>query len=152
MIRWALLSLLALGVLGFAGKLVFDDRGGAMRIPYDDPLTVDRGRDLYMANCASCHGQNLEGQANWKSRLPNGRLPAPPHDETGHTWHHPDGQLFEVTKYGTAQFAPPGYQTDMRGYEDILTDQDIMTVLAFIKASWPEKVQDRHSAMSESTR
>ena len=30
---------------------------------------------------------------NQAKRLPNGRLPAPPHDVSGHTWHHPDQVL-----------------------------------------------------------
>jgi hypothetical protein len=46
-------------------------------------------------------GANLEGQPNWKERQANGRLPAPPHDASGHTWHHPDAQLFGITKQGS---------------------------------------------------
>ncbi|MCW5719495.1 MAG: cytochrome c, partial [Bauldia sp.] len=52
------------------------------------------GQTLYLANCASCHGVDLEGQPNWQTPLADGRFPAPPHDETGHTWHHSDAQLF----------------------------------------------------------
>lgn len=149
MVRWLVLGVLALGAAGAIGSrfVAFGDQ--EIRVPYDDGGAVEQGRALYKENCASCHGGNLEGQPNWRRRLPDGRLPAPPHDETGHTWHHPDLQLFEVTKYGTARFAPPGHQTDMIGYEDILTDQEILAVLAFIKASWPENVRRRHSAMSE---
>jgi hypothetical protein len=57
------------------------------------------GDKLYVQHCASCHGANLEGQPDWRKRLPNGRFPAPPHDATGHTWHHPDEVLFAVTKH-----------------------------------------------------
>ena len=56
----------------------------------NDAAQVARGEALYAKHCASCHGANLEGQPDWKKRLANGRLPAPPHDMTGHTWHHPD--------------------------------------------------------------
>jgi hypothetical protein len=65
-----------------------------------------------MPNSALCHGANLEGQPNWRKPLPNGRLPAPPHDRTGHTWHHSDKQLFDMVKNGTAAMMP-GYETDM---------------------------------------
>ena len=61
---------------------------------------LQRGAVVYADYCASCHGANLEGQPNWRSRMPNGKLPAPPHDANGHTWHHPDRQLFAITKYG----------------------------------------------------
>ena len=62
---------------------------------------IEQGRQVYTAQCASCHGADLEGQPDWKSPLPSGRLPAPPHDESGHTWHHADELLFRIVKEGT---------------------------------------------------
>ena len=88
-------------------------------------------------NCASCHGRNLEGQLEWKSRNPSGRMPAPPHDDTGHTWHHPDDVLFGITKGGVAPpYGPPGYQSDMPAFGATLTDRQIWDVLAYIKSRW----------------
>ncbi|MCY4361382.1 MAG: c-type cytochrome, partial [Gammaproteobacteria bacterium] len=46
---------------------------------------VSAGQTLYQEQCAACHGANLEGQPNWRSANDDGTLPAPPHDETGHT-------------------------------------------------------------------
>ncbi len=106
-----------------------------------EPVTVDEitlGQELYAANCASCHGANLEGQPDWKRRLDNGRMPAPPHDGTGHTWHHADQQLFAITKLGITEVVP-GYQSDMPVFDDVLTDDQIRAVLAFIKSTWPER-------------
>ena len=40
------------------------------------------------------------------------------------------------------------YKTDMRGFDDELTDAQIKAVLAYIKNSWPAEVQERHNAMS----
>src|SRR5436190_5085442 len=80
-----------------------------------EPALVARGKAVYDQHCASCHGAKLEGQANWKKRLPNGRMPAPPHDTSGHTWHHSDKQLFDMTKIGAAGLVP-GYQSDMPGF------------------------------------
>ena len=54
----------------------------------DEPLVTLLGRSAYSDYCASCHGTNLEDQLNWRQRDQNGYLPAPPHDETGHTRHH----------------------------------------------------------------
>ncbi|MEF2552317.1 cytochrome c [Aurantimonas sp. A2-1-M11] len=106
-----------------------------------EPVTADEialGQDLYAANCASCHGDNLEGQADWMRRLENGRMPAPPHDESGHTWHHPDRQLFTITRLGVGGVVP-GYDSDMPAFQDVLTDEQIRAVLAFIKSTWPER-------------
>lgn len=113
-----------------------------------DPVQIKRGQLVYAEYCASCHGAKLEGQPNWQSRLPNGRLPAPPHDESGHTWHHPDAHLFEVTKYGLKNIAPPDYQTDMPAYDGVLTDRQIWDVLAYIKSTWPKDIQARQEKLN----
>jgi mono/diheme cytochrome c family protein len=101
----------------------------------------DTGETLYQENCASCHGANLEGQPDWRSRLPNGRLPAPPHDASGHTWHHPDLVLIDITRRGTAAIVGNGYESDMPGFEGVLTDQEIADIIDYIKSTWPERIR-----------
>lgn len=110
----------------------------------DDAEQVARGKSLYDKTCASCHGARLEGQANWRVKLSNGRMPAPPHDASGHTWHHPDTILFGITKHGPVpgKYAPPNSQSDMPGFEKTLSDQEIWAVLAYIKSSWPPDIRE----------
>lgn len=106
----------------------------------DDLVVVQAGEKIYKAQCASCHGANLEGQPGWRIRDENGYLPAPPHDASGHTWHHADDLLFEITKFGPAiVINDKNYKTTMPVYKDILSDADIIAVLSFIKNSWPEE-------------
>ncbi|MBU0726707.1 MAG: cytochrome c [Alphaproteobacteria bacterium] len=109
---------------------------------------LERGRAIYAANCASCHGANLEGQPDWKSRLPSGHLPAPPHDASGHTWHHPDGVLFRITKQGPAAVVGGGYQSDMPSFTDVLSDDEIRAALDFIKSIWPERERQHQAELS----
>ncbi|MBX3679072.1 MAG: c-type cytochrome [Rhodocyclaceae bacterium] len=107
-----------------------------------DAATLVLGEALYAKHCASCHGAGREGQTEWRSRKPDGRLPAPPHDETGHTWHHPMAQLFAMTKFGLVPpLAPEGYQSDMPAFAGILSDDEIRAVLAWIESAWPEEVR-----------
>jgi mono/diheme cytochrome c family protein len=108
---------------------------------------VALGHDLYVKHCARCHGANLEGQPNWKERLPSGRMPAPPHDATGHTWHHADDDLFLITKKGIAAIVP-GYESDMPAFESVLTDDEINAVLAYIRSIWPEREREYQEARS----
>ncbi len=106
-----------------------------------DQPDLARGQRLYDEHCAACHGAKLEGQPNWRARLPNGRLPAPPHDDSGHTWHHPDAVLFGITKHGLVPpYAPPGYPSDMPAFAGKLTDDEIRAVLAYIASHWSAEV------------
>lgn len=101
---------------------------------------VKRGKLVYDRFCSLCHGIDLKGQANWRKRKEDSRLPAPPHDETGHTWHHDDELLFGIVKEGLVPpYAPKGYESDMPGWKDTLNDADIWAVLAYIKSRWPKE-------------
>jgi mono/diheme cytochrome c family protein len=117
-------------------------------LPWQDPVAVARGAEVYAAQCASCHGVELEGQPDWRSPGPDGLLPAPPHDASGHTWHHPDGLLFRITKYGTEAVVGGGYRSAMMGFGDVLSDDDIIAVLAYIKSTWPPRVRAMHDRVN----
>lgn len=121
----------------------------AVRAAVRDPTQLARGRVLYEQQCASCHGANLEGQPDWQRRLPNGGMPAPPHDDSGHTWHHPDAVLFGITKHGLVpgKYAPPSYESDMPGFGGLLTDDEIRAVLAYIESRWSPKVLEWRAEM-----
>jgi mono/diheme cytochrome c family protein len=118
-------------------------------ITADDPATIRKGKALYDARCASCHGAQLGGQEDWREAGPDGRRPAPPHDDSGHTWHHPDAVLFAMTKYGIEPFAPPDYESGMPAFRGVLDDAEITAVLAYIKSTWPDAIRDRQRRMSE---
>ena len=103
---------------------------------------IAAGKVLYGEYCAVCHGVNLEGQPDWRSPGPDGRLPAPPHDKDGHTWHHSDRILFDYTKRGgKVALADQGIELDsgMPGFGEILEDAEIWNILAYIKSTWPER-------------
>lgn len=112
----------------------------ASRADPRDAALVARGEALYARECAACHGAQLEGQADWRKRRADGKLPAPPHDESGHTWHHPDTVLFAITKHGLVPpYAPKAYASDMPAYAGKLSDDEIWAVLAFIKSKWTSR-------------
>ncbi|MGK7755947.1 c-type cytochrome [Roseovarius sp. C03] len=78
--------------------------------------------------------------------------PHPPHDETGHTWHHPDSILFDYTKLGGKKtLAKQGvdFQSGMPGFGNELTDAQIWNILAFIKSTWPDRQREVQAARSE---
>ncbi|WP_157019378.1 c-type cytochrome [Mesorhizobium xinjiangense] len=150
-----ILSAIAVSALAAVAALT-QVQGGDVRTEdvtfLGQPVTSEQialGQEVYAENCASCHGASLEGQPNWKRRLENGRMPAPPHDESGHTWHHSDQDLFAITKLGVGGVVP-GYESDMLAFGEILTDEEIAAVLAFIKSTWPERQRDVQARITAS--
>lgn len=133
------LALAAAVLTGGLIAAIFYDR--AQESAQAGAVSLAAGASLYAAHCASCHGANLEGQADWRQRGPDGLLPAPPHDASGHTWHHPDQQLFAITKYGTEALIGGDYKSSMRGFEDDLNDDQIWAVLRYVQSQWPEEIR-----------
>lgn len=111
---------------------------------------IARGEVLYQDNCAACHGINLEGQANWQVPNADGTLPAPPHDASGHTWHHDNQLLFDYTLMGgkgaLAMRGISDFNSGMPAFGGVITDAEIWDVLAFIRSRWPENVQEAQAS------
>ena len=119
------------------------------RLRPDEPAVLVTGKQVYDRHCAACHGASLEGQPNWRSRDAGGRLPAPPHDASGHTWHHTDEVLFRIVKEGMASTANlKDYQSAMPVYAGVLADAQIVAVLSYIKANWPPDIRRRHDELN----
>jgi mono/diheme cytochrome c family protein len=148
----------ALGLAGAAalgGMQFFGGNGGGGADSAGIPMTqadIAAGQELYQANCAACHGAQGQGQPNWQERRADGKLPAPPMNGDGHTWHHPDGQLFAMVKQGIEALAPEGYKSDMQGFDDRLSDREIRQVLAYIKSTWPSEKLARQQDITRRAR
>ena len=119
-----------------------------MSLMPDNSETITFGKDIYLQECASCHGKNLAGQANWRERDDKGYMPAPPHDKNGHTWHHSDYNLFLMTKYGIEKIIGKKYPNNMPAYEDMLSDYEIIAVLSYIKSTWPSYILIQHDQIN----
>ncbi len=118
----------------------------------DEP---EPGAMLYDQHCAACHGAELEGAPDWQRPGPDGLLPAPPHDETGHTWHHGDIMLFDYTKRGGQAYLDDlgvAFESGMPAFGDILTDHEIKAILAFIRSTWPARIQEIQAARTAAER
>jgi mono/diheme cytochrome c family protein len=147
-VAWPFHAALGVAVVAVVAAVVAAYRDApAVRADPENAAQVALGVKVYAQHCAACHGARLEGQPNWRDRLPNGRMPAPPHDASGHTWHHPDEVLFGITKRGLVpgESAPPGYQSDMPGFGGVLTDDEIWAVVAYIKSTWPQPIRRAQS-------
>jgi len=115
-----------------------------------DGRDLAEGQNLYAQHCASCHGAALQGQEDWQTPGDDGVYPAPPHDETGHTWHHSNKDLFEYTQLGGQAIAErlglKSFASGMPGFGETLSDEEIWEILAFIQSRWPARQQElQHS-------
>ncbi|WP_296354719.1 c-type cytochrome [Ramlibacter sp.] len=110
----------------------------ARHIDAGNTKLVAWGERVYGERCAACHGARLEGQPGWQHIGADGRLPAPPHDERGHTWHHSDRYLIRVTTHGLipGKDRPSDYRSGMPAFREALSDEEIVAVLSFIKSTW----------------
>ena len=95
--------------------------------------SVGKGVQLYAANCQVCHGDR-EAQGS------TGR--APPHNDTGHTWHHPDAQLKDWVLNGKFPGAMPPFR-------DALTEEQVDTILSYIKTWWTTEQRESQADISQ---
>lgn len=139
-----LLAIPLAACLGAAAYLLLGAAAPTTAIPYQDAKRVASGAEIYAAHCASCHGADLEGEPLWQFPDVDGYMPAPPHNGTGHTHDHSDLILFQTVKLGPEATVCTSRRSRMGGYADILTDEEIFSVLAYIKSTWPLEVVARH--------
>ncbi len=145
--RWCSSHLLALFILSM--QSLSSSAWSKELFSPDNREIVSEGKALYQEQCASCHGKNLEGEPNWRRPNADMTMPAPPHNDTGHTWHHTDEVLFNLTKFGLAKYLnQPDYKSNMPAYEGVLTDDEIKAVLSFIKSSWSTTMREHQDHLN----
>ncbi len=149
-IIFAILAVTAAAVWAFA-QAVQDGGAGEKKLVADaaNAEMVALGKKVYGQYCAKCHGENLEGQPNWRKKNPDGTLPAPPHDAAGHTWHHADAINFKYTKFSGREFDSKKFKSAMPSFKEILSDVEILSVLTYIKSQWPQNIQAKHKQINE---
>ena len=103
-------------------------------VPILEAEEIAQGQVIYTQYCASCHGANLEGVPNWKISQPDGTLLSPPHDSSGHTWHHPDTLLIQIISEGGLP-----ENGNMPAFGETMSEDEMYLVLAFIKSSWGQE-------------
>ena len=122
-----------------AASKIYYDRSQVDRLVFIDKTSRAQnslGKELYQANCAFCHGDELQGQPHWDKTYIEGKRPAPPLNASGNIALLSNRELFEITKYGGQPFAPPGYINEMPAFEMLLKDSQIWAILAFLRAEF----------------
>ena len=148
-------ALILIAAVGLAAAILILWRGSAAtEAAVQDQAVIALGQRLYAENCATCHGADLEGQPDWQTPLANGRYPAPPHDETGHTWHHADALLERIIRDGTAAELQKAWKRDvgnhgvlLRGISmcvELRSGLRVSTHMGFVELSCLQESRDRY--------
>ncbi|HEV2123859.1 MAG TPA: cytochrome c [Chloroflexota bacterium] len=119
--------------LGQRGPSPASDTAGLAPL---DPAQVQRGRQVYVQYCASCHGLDAKGASNWQQPDARGNLPAPPHDDSGHTWRHSDAQLAAIIRHGMRDPFNKTPELTMPAFGHVLSDEQIEAVITYFKSLW----------------
>ena len=107
---------------------------------------ISRGAQLYIAECAACHGARLEARAQLGDvhDLPS----APSLGAAGHAWRHPDAELVAIVAQGARNAAPPGSAAGMPAFAGRLDRGEIDAILAYVRSGWPGNVRAYQAALA----
>lgn len=106
---------------------------------------VGQGEQLFIQNCASCHGNKAEATSNWQKTLPNGKYPPPPLNGTAHAWHHPKKILERQVLQGGEKLG--GWMPAFKGK---LTDTEVDAVIAYFQSKWNDEIYMEWSNRNQS--
>lgn len=94
------------------------------------PETIGKGADVYAANCASCHGPR--GLGNGEA----GRTLSPQPTNLAALSQMPPGQWDAYLYWSIAEGGAP-VGSGMPPYKDVLTDEQVWSVISFIEEGLP---------------
>lgn len=94
------------------------------------------GTEVFLRNCAECHGAEAEGTAeDWRKRLDDGSFPPPPLNGSAHAWHHPVSMLLQVINNGGE-----AYGGKMPSFETVLEEPEKLAAIAFFQSFWTDQI------------
>lgn len=130
-----------LSVIGFVSVACGGQARTVEVTPYPtlDASQVELGREVYLPRCASCHGPNGQGAPGWATPGPEGYTLAPAHDDSGHTWHHPDRVLHEAIHQGMGDPLRPDSPLRMPAFGEALPEDEIRALISYFKSMWSEE-------------
>ncbi len=106
---------------------------GSQRWYSEDQLRL--GEQVFQQHCASCHGKQAEGTADWREAGPDGKYPPPPLNGTAHAWHHSLKVLMRQIRMGGKPLGGT-----MPGFAGKLSDEEMLAAIAWFQSKWPERI------------
>lgn len=92
---------------------------------------VTQGQQIFERRCAKCHGENAQGEPDWRKANEDGTYPPPPLNGNAYAWHHTLDQLRSQIEAGSDVA-----DGDMPSFKNKLSDADIDAVIAYFQSKW----------------
>jgi len=102
------------------------------------------GKQVFQKQCATCHGEQAQGDENWRKTDADGNYPPPPLNGSGHTWHHST----EVLKRVIFDGSPQG-RGNMPAWKGKLSEEKVDAVIVWMQSTWPQPVYDAWFEMQQ---
>lgn len=98
-----------------------------------DPFALMEGEGIYKAECAHCHGKDMQGQPGWQSSAAEGKpLGAPPLAGDSPVRGKPFAELVATVRRGNM----PGQAGEHPAFAGKLTERQMENVILFIQSRW----------------
>ena len=137
-VRNVIYLLLVIIALSAPSAMAGQDRG------YDTNM-LNAGMQLYLENCAVCHGEQAQSTVqDWYQRDASGKFPPPPLNGTAHTWHHSINSLMHTVRNGTIEIGGT-----MPAWKDKLDNEQIFSILIWLTSLWPDQVYEAWMEINE---
>lgn len=137
-------TLVIIGLIGVAAYFYYKTPNELSAAP--TASQIKQGERIFAQSCAVCHGDKGQGEDPSQPMggvKDNGVFRAPALNGTGHMWHHPNAMLFNIVKNGSVAESP------MKGFNGKLSDEEIVSVINYLKSLWPEKIRVGHAKREE---
>ena len=92
--------------------------------PYTGEL-IDRGAELFLANCSACHGPNADGKSYVAERFAQAGVRPPPDLHSDTIKNSGDGILYLIITNGTG---------NMPSFQRLLTSDERWTIIAYLRS------------------
>lgn len=110
-------------------------QAGTTPRPKKDFAAFMQGGSLFRKNCAQCHGNLAQGGPNWRQANSKGKMPPPPLNGTGHTWHHSKTALAQTIRNGTLHIGG-----SMPPWRSTMTDKEIDMTIDWFQSRWSDEI------------
>ncbi len=92
---------------------------------------VEQGNEIFLKNCARCHGEDASGKTNdWREARQGGQYDPPPINGSAKEWLPPLRRMRYALDHGGK---------NMPSFKNVLNEQEKEAAMAYVQSLWPDE-------------